>query len=134
MRNSSEALKFALSNIKLAVQNGKYYVAARLATDLIKLAFQLESKTELFMGEVMEAVYLEIHHELDTYEIPDADKKELNENMIGYVDKLMVAYDKQDDLLDVLVDLRNDATIFQFTSGIKYKIIPSGKFRGSING
>ena len=134
MRSSSEALKIALSNIKLAVQDGKYQAASRLATDFIKLAYNLESKTDLFVGEVLEGVCLQINHELHMYEIPDEDKNKLNENMIKHMDNLQIAYDTQDSLLSILVDLRNYTTVFQFTSNVKYKTRILDRFRGSING
>ena len=134
MRSSSEALKIALSNIKLAVQDGKYQAASRLATDFIKLAYNLESKTDLFVGEVLEGVCLQINHELHMYEIPDEDKNKLNENMIKHMDNLQIAYDTQDSLLSILVDLRNYTTVFQFTSDVKYKTRILDRFRGSING
>ena len=134
MRSSSEALKISLSNIKLAVQNDKYLTAGTLATDFIKLAYNLECKTELFLGEVLEAMCLEINHELATHEIPDAEKKKLNENMIKYLNNLQIAYDAQDDLWNILIDLRNYVTAFQFTSDVKYQPRRLDKFRGSING
>lgn len=133
MRSSSEALKIALSNIKLAVQDGKYLTAGRLATDFIKLAYNLESKTELFVGEVLEGVCLQIGHELRTHEIPDEDKNKLNENMIKHMDNLQIAYNTQDGLWSILVDLRNYTTVFQFTSDVKYKTRRLDRFRGSIN-
>lgn len=134
MRSSSEALKIALSHIKLAVQNDKYLAAGMLATDFIKLAYNLERKTELFVGEVLEAMCLQINHVLATHEIPDADRNKLNENIIKYMNELQIAYDAQDDLWNILIDLRNYATVFQFTADVKYQTPRLDKFRGSVNG
>ena len=122
MRSSSEALKIALSNINLAAQDGKYWNAARSATNLIKLSYNLESKTELFLGEMLEGVFIQIHQELKMYKIPDKDKNDLNEKMNRHMTNLLAAYDTQNDLHGVLVDMRNDATIFQFIASMQYEI------------
>ena len=111
MRSSSEALKVALSNINLAMQDGNYFSAIRLAANLIKLSYNLESKTELFLGEMLESVFIQIHHELKMHKIPDADVNALNEKMNLHMTNLMAAYDTQNGLFDVLIDMRNDATV-----------------------
>ena len=133
MRSSSEALKIALSNINLAAQDGKYRTATRLATNLIKLSYNLESKTELFLGELLESVFIQIYQELEMYEIPDADKKDLNEKMNRHMTNLLAAYDTQNDLCSVLVDMRNDATIFQFTASTQYKMRKPDTFSGDMD-
>ena len=122
MRSSSEALKVALSNINLAMQDGNYFSAIRLAANLIKLSYNLESKTELFLGEMLESVFIQIHHELKMHKIPDADVNALNEKMNLHMTNLMAAYDTQNGLFDVLIDMRNDATVFQFTASTQYEV------------
>ena len=122
MRSSSEALKVALSNINLAMQDGNYFSAIRLAANLIKLSYNLESKTELFLGEMLESVFIQIHHELKMHKIPDADVNALNEKMNLHMTNLMAAYDTQNGLFDVLIDMRNDATVFQFTVSTQYEV------------
>ena len=132
MKSSSEALKIALSNINLAAQDGKYRTAARLATNLIKLSYNLESKTELFLGEMLEGVFIQIHQELEMREIPDADKNDLNVKMNRHMTNLLTAYDTQNDLYDVLVDMRNDTTIFQFNASAQYKMRKPNTFSGDM--
>ena len=122
MRDSVEALRVALFRVKSAIQEGKYLVASRLATDIIRLSYHLESKTELFLGEVLEGIYLQIHQGFEMYEIPDADKNDLNAKMIKHIDRLLVAYSTQNDLWDILVDIRYDVTVFQFTVSVKYEV------------
>ena len=131
MRSSSEALRIALLNINQTAQDGKYRSAARLATNFIKLAYNLESKTEVFVGEVLEAIYVEIDYELETYEVPSTVKNDLKKKLGQHMAKILVAYDTQGDLYGVLVDMRNDATTFQFTVPLQHKMrkpntFPSG--------
>ena len=133
MRNSSEALKIALSNINLAAQDGKYRTAAKLATNLIKLSYNLESKTELFLGELLESVFIQIDQGLEMHEIPDEDKKDLHKKMNQHMTNLLAAYDTQNDLYDVLVDMRNDVTIFQFTVSAQYKMRVPNTFTGGMD-
>lgn len=133
MRSSSEALKIALSNINLVAQNGKYHTAAKLATNFIKLSYNLESKKELFLGELLESVFTQISQEFEMREIPDIDKENLSKKINQHMTNLLTAYDTQNDLCDVLVDMRNDATIFQFTASTQYNIRKPDIFTGDMN-
>ena len=122
MRNSKEALKIALADVRTAVRQDNYLSAARACTDFIKLSYHLDCKPELFLGEVLEGVYGQIGRELDFYIVPEKDKKELKDTMTKHMDNLLAAYDAQKDLCGILTDIRHAATVFQFESTLKYKM------------
>ena len=121
MRDSAEALKTALGRVRAAVQQGKYLTAASASTDFIKLSYHLECKPELFLGEVLENVYLQINHELELYSIPKQSQSDMKEKMTKHLDNLLAAYDRQEDLYGILVDIRYEATVFQFEVALKHK-------------
>lgn len=127
MRNSKEALRIALADVRTAVWQGKYLVAASACADFIKLSYHLDRKPELFLGEVLEGVCGQIGHELNIHIVPEKDKKELKDTMTKHLDNLLAAYDAQKDLCGILTDIRHAATVFQFESSLKYKIPQRGR-------
>lgn len=120
VKSSAEALRAALENVKSAAQQGKYRAASNACTDFIKLSHHLECKAELFIGEVLEAVYGQIWRELYNYEVPADVKEELQAKMNKHLDGLLAAYDAQENLYEMLVSIRYEATSFQFGTILKY--------------
>ena len=121
MRNEVEALKGALTKIKTAVSQGKYEVASYASTDFIKLSYNLEFKTGVFTGEVLEAICIEIRRTLHVHVIPDEDQKKLNKKMTEYLEEIIKDYNTQNSICDSLANMRYDATTFQFESDFKYR-------------
>ena len=117
-----------LSEIKPLVQAGKYEAAGRVATDFIKIAYYRESKEDVFLGEVLESVCLQLATDLESYEISNEDRKRLTASIIKHLDVITTSYAKGATTHDMLVDIRYDATIFQFatarTSPARSRLLP----------
>lgn len=105
-----------LSAIKPLVQAGKYEAAGRTATDFIKMAYYLESKEDVFLGEVLEGVCLQLAEDLEAYEISKEDRETLTTSIAKHLDIITASYAKGVTTHDMLVDIRYDATIFQFVT------------------
>lgn len=120
MRDSTEALKIALARIRTGVRQGRYAATTSACSDFIKLSYQLDRKPELFLGEVLESVCLQIGNDLHTYAVPRDARKDLQEKMDKHLDRLLAAYDAQEALYDILIDIRYEATVFQFETWLKY--------------
>lgn len=124
MRKPEEALKIALRSVQTTAKKGHYYGAGLLATDFIKLSSQLDYKEGVFIGEVLEGTYLQLYGELDSYEIPKDTKKALQDKLASHMDDLVTAYESRGNLINILEDIRYEATIFQFTMRTQYKPVP----------
>lgn len=111
-----DVLDKILSAIKPLVQAGKYEAAGRTATDFIKMAYYVESKEDVFLGEVLESVCLQIAEDLERYNISNEDRKKLTATIVKHLDVITTSYAKGATTHDMLVDIRYDATIFQFTT------------------
>lgn len=120
MREAAEALRTALERIRTRLQEGRYEAASIACTDFLNLAYHLERKTDLFIGEVLEAVCLQTARELQMYSVPRDVKDSLLEKITKNVDRLLAAYDVNDNVCDILVDIRYDITVFQFEVRLKY--------------
>lgn len=105
-----------LSAIKPLVQVGKYEAAGRTATDFIKMAYYRESKEDVFLGEVLEGICLQIASDLESYEISNEDRKKLTASIVKHLDAIITNYAKGASTHDMLVDIRYDTTIFQFAT------------------
>lgn len=90
------------------------------ATDLINMAYHLQSKEDLFLGEVLEAIYLQIHQTITSYRIPDDHKAAIDKAMESGLDDLIRAHTTKGDINGMLVDMRYNATTFQHTAANKY--------------
>ena len=124
MIESTKALRISLERISAAIQNGKYSTAGHACTDFIKLAYHLECQAELFIGEVLEAICIQIDGEVESYTIPKEDLKSMKDKMSRHMDKLLAAYDAQHDTHEILMNIRYDATTFQFDAPHKYDLRP----------
>ena len=119
MRDSAEALRVALERIRTGVQQGRYEATVRVCSDLIKLSYQLECKPELFIGEVLESTCLQVGNALQAYVVPEDVKNDLQERIGSHMDRLLTAYVAHADVHGVLMDIRYDATVFQFETWAK---------------
>lgn len=109
----SEAFAGIFEAIRSSIEAGRYHGAGVHAADFITLAYRLQSKTDLFVGEVLEAAYIQIHHATRAHAVPDKDKTILNELMLRELDTLIRAYNDGDGLYEALAEIRYDATAFQ---------------------
>ena len=112
---TSDALGRILVAIRPLVQTEKYDVAGRTATDFIKTAYYLESKEDVFLGEVLETVYLQVGVELKTHKIPDEARERLTATLVKYLDTIITNHAEGIVTHDVLVNMRYDTTVFQFS-------------------
>lgn len=120
MEKASEVRMQMLTEIKRAIQKGKYNVASRYAVEFIKRAYFLQLKKDVFLGEVLEAIYVQINQEINTHAISNEDKSVLNKLMVSNLDELMNAYATNSDVYGALINMRYNATVFQYTTAIKY--------------
>ena len=105
-----------LSEIKPLVQAGKYEAAGRTATDFIKTAYYLESKEDVFLGEVLEGVCLQLAEDLGNNEISEEARKKLTVSIVKHLDVIIARYASGVDTHDMLVAIRYDATTFQLAT------------------
>ena len=124
MRPANEALANILRGVKQAVHDGEYQVASRYTEDFITLAYHLQLKKDLFLGEVLGSVYAQIDSEIETHAVSDEDKSALNKLMVHNLDDLMKAYVAEGDVYDALINMRYNATAFQSATITKYDYKP----------
>ena len=132
MEKAYEVRMQVLTEIKQAIQKGKYNVASRHATEFIRRAYFLQLKKDLFLGEVLESIYTQIYREVNTHEISKEDKDAFDELMVNNLDKLMDAYATNSDVYGALINMRYNATVFQYTTSIKYDFNPRRSRSGAI--
>ena len=120
MIEPAEALKNSMIKIVNAIENGKYFTASQASTEFIKLAYHLECQNEVFIGEVLEAVCIQMSHEIKSYAMPDEDVACIKDRMSKYANELLDAYNKQQETCAILVNLRYYTTKIQFDAVHKY--------------
>ena len=120
MIEPTKALKDSMIKIVNAVEKGKYSTAGMASTEFIKLAYHLECQNEVFVGEVLEAVCMQMNYEMKYYAVPDEDVACIKDRMSKYMNELLNAYNKQQEMCAILMNLRYYTTKIQFDAVHKY--------------
>ena len=125
MEEPTKVLMSILTDIQSAIQAETYAVAARHASSLINLAYHLQSKKDVFLGDVLESICMQIHDALTTHEVTDHDKGPLHDILVDQMSKLMTAYTGNNkNVYGELIDMRYAATTFLHLVDIKYDYKP----------
>ncbi len=120
MKSPSDVLCAGVIKVANALESGKYDVAARASTDLIRLAYQLESSKEVFIGEVVEAACIQTGRIQHLLVIPEQDLDLLTDKLRTHVAELVDAYKNQQSVCTVLQTIRYEITAFQIDAEFKY--------------
>lgn len=110
-----------LVQIREAVRNSDYNIAFRNAVNITHLGYYMESKTDVFLGEMLEGIYNDINYALITHDVSDDDKVVLNKGIVKDTNRLVDAYSVMDDAVPkILIDMRYATTVFKKGVDIKY--------------
>ena len=114
MNNIAASIKSSMMRIQTAVHKKKYDVAAGACEDLLRLGYDCEGKVEVFIGEALQSTYMHLNRDLNNFNIPAAQVTQLENDMDTLIDELIDTYENQKDVCPILMNVRHQATKFQF--------------------
>lgn len=120
MMDGADVFKKILHNVHDAVQKDKYRIAAMESTDFIRLACNLKSENEVFIGEVLESICMQIHQIINAYDVPDEEVLSITNKLSEHINNIIQVYENQQDVCNILKSIRYDATLFQFDAPKKF--------------
>lgn len=120
--------KFAIL-IKL-IEQKKFYNCKSIATDLIKLAWNLELKEEVFVCEVLEGIFYQISEPVFDYVMPEKDSSDLIGNLKKHMENIKQNYKGKNmsGIYENLREMRYIATHYQFLAQQSYAKKQGGSY------
>jgi len=130
MKDTVTIFNERLDNIMNNLQTGNYTVCYNIAHDLVSLAWNLELKDEVFISEVLEAIFDNLRSTIDNYDIPADKAKEMREQMIKLMQPFKDAYKSKNPTLlyNTLREMRYHTTFHQLNAWQKYGKINKAKY------
>jgi len=106
-----------LQLLKPLFESGKYDNCYSISDDLIKLSWQLESKFEVFLFEVLEMIFKQLKEPFVTYSIPKEILEEMKSKTSQCLDDIIKYYISRDNdnVLKTLIELRYLTSHYQYT-------------------
>lgn len=131
MKDPQIAYKERLENILNLIKDGQYSNCFNIAQNLTNFAWTVELEDEVFISEVLEAIFTEMSTLTSEYEIPDNIAQELQKNLSTKMENLIKAYPNKDprQLYICLKELRYVATYNQLHTWQKYPKKKSVQFQ-----
>jgi len=136
MKDPQIAYKERLENILNLIKDGQYSNCFNISQNLTNFAWTVELEDEVFISEVLEAIFTEMDTVTSDYAIPEDIAQQLQTDLSTKMENLVKAYPDKDprQLYICLKELRYVATYNQLHTWQKYpKKKPSRFQRGVIN-
>lgn len=130
MKDPQIAYKERLENILNLSKDGQYSSCFNISHNLTNFAWTVELQDEVFISEVLEAIFTEMDNMINNYDIPETTAQELQKNLSVKMENLIKAYPNKDprQLYICLKELRYVATFNQLHAWQKYPKKKSGQF------
>lgn len=130
MKDPAVAYKERLENISNLVKEEEYASCFNAARNLTNFSWTMELKDEVFISEILEALFNEMNLLIRHYKIPQEKREDLKKELISGMKKLILIYAEKnsDTLYNCLKDLRYSATFHQLHAWQKYPQRPESGF------
>lgn len=122
MKDPTIAYKERLENILNLVKEGQYGNCFNIAKNLTNFSWTMELKDEVFISEVLEAIFTEMSDTIVGYNIPEDAREELKSTLNELMGGVINAYNTKDTsaLYEALREIRYAATYRQLNAWQKY--------------
>ncbi len=130
MKDPQIAYKERLENILKLTTDEQYMSCFQITRNLTNFSWTMELKDEVFISEVLEALFKQMGNLIETYKIPQEIREDIKIQLSVLMKKLIETYPKTSpsDLYESLKELRYAATYHQFNVWQKY----SEKYPGGL--
>ncbi len=130
MKDPVVAYKERLEIISSLTKKEEYANCFNIAKNLTNFSWTMELKDEVFISEILEALFSELNLLIQKYKIPPEKREELKKELVKYMEKLISIYDEKnsDKLYDCLKDFRYCATFHQLNAWQKYPERLEGRY------
>ncbi len=131
MKDPQIAFKERLENIWNLIKDEQYMSCYNIAKNLTNFSWTVELKDEVFIGEILEALFKEMGDLIEEYKIPKEIREELKTKLSSSMAKLVEKYPRKNptELYDCLKELRYTATYYQLNAWQKYPEINLDRYR-----
>jgi len=122
MKDPTVAYKERLENILNLVKEGQYGNCHNIAKNLTNFSWTMELKDEVFISEVLEAIFTEMRDTVMEYKMPKDAKEDLKLELSRLMREVINAYNTGDvsKLYEALKEMRYAATYRQLNAWQKY--------------
>lgn len=130
MKSPHDALNDEVNKIVVAVYEGRYNIAASAASHLTRLAHSLESKDDVFIGEVLGVACGQVDYVMRSYHVVEKDMSAFDQHMASHIGKLAEHHAGQKNICQVLQDIRYVVTTLLLTAEHSYPprtTLPAGQ-------
>ena len=132
MKDPTIAYKERLENIHNLIKDGQYGNCFKIAKNLTNFSWTMELKEEVFISEILEAIFIEMSDVMMEHKIPNNIKDELKTTLIERMKELINAYNTKNAtaLYEALKEIRYEATHYQLNAWQKYPEKDPSKYGG----
>ena len=118
MQDSIVAYKKRLENMLNSAKKGEYGYCFNIARGLTSFSWTAELKDEVFISEILEAIFKQMYDTVRIYKMPDSIKEELRSTLSKLLEKVISAYDTRDasTLYEALKEIRYTVTYHQLNT------------------
>lgn len=121
MNTPDAAIQTMLETIYDTMGEGQYGRAANTAGTLTRLAYQLDSETDMFIGDVLNATCGHFEHVRTAYVAPHAIMEQMHEHLMGLTGALVDAHKENGEVMPILQKIRCAAVSFVLAAEQKYR-------------
>lgn len=107
-----------------AIEPGQFRIATSAANNLTRLAYTLESHSDVLLGEVVSTICGHIDFVLRSYQVGGVDRDSVHNDMVQYMADLVAAHQNKQDIYQSLEQMLFVATSFVLNAERRYPLKP----------
>lgn len=130
MKTPKDALCVEVETISDAIERGQFHLAVNAANNLTRVAYSLESISDVFLGEVMGAICGHIDFVLRSYQVSREDGEAMHAEIMRHMIELTVAHHEGQKVYHPLQEMRFVATSFVLNAEQRYPRKPQAERGG----